>query len=386
MSIRPESASPPRVALLASGSEAAEFAALVTRSGSFELVAQAGMAKTEAAADIEWHNDARALLAQAEIDAVIVAGSHAEGVAAIQIAAECAKHAWRWGPIGRDLAEGLDGAARMQAAKRVLWPASWVRHVRPLLTETFVTTARRATYATLDITAPGPSYESWRASARSAAGGVLAQDGFFWLEALIALRGLPEYAQGATRRDQRAPAAPPRETEDIACAMLRDSGGLTSIRARWADAAPIAELVIHAPADGAANDAQPPATARLTGVAAETPDEATPGRVTLPGMNQDAWILDDLRAFAAAVRDHGVAERVAERAAHSEAVLARRVPGLAPKRDLAPPTGAASDADAALDLSLATTALLETIYLSARTMSSEQPRKLYEAQRCPCPF
>ncbi|MCA9243521.1 MAG: hypothetical protein KDA32_06175 [Phycisphaerales bacterium] len=376
---------PPRVALLVSGEDAARFADLVRRSEVFEVVAQAGMPRNEAVTDIEWHNDARALLAQSGVDAVIVAGSAAEGVNAIQLAAECGKHAWRWGPIARDLAEGLDCAERMKAAKRVLWPASWLRHVQPLLSESFISVARGATYITFDLCATGPSYQSWRASLRGAAGGVLAQDGFFWLEAMIALRGLPEFVQAVTRRDQHLPGAPPRETEDLAGVLLRYADALVSVRATWDIQEGESRICWHAPAGGATDQEPVRASAVLKQAGVVVSRGGTAPTIKTPEMTGEAWVIDDLRRFAGMIQDTIAGEQAAERAARHEAALARRLPGLA-RREPPREGDAPNDVDWALELSLATTALLETVYLSARTMSPEQPRKLYEAQRCPCPF
>ncbi len=170
------------------------------------------------------------------------------------------------------------------------------------------------------------------------AAGALIYAGYDLLEALVALRGLPDSVT-AIIGNYRGGNSPTRETEDTSTALLRyPAGGSAIIRVTW-------DL--------------PPTSARLVHFSATHRVELTADEVILAdvaGNTQDRqplggdYLAGELSRFVELVRNR------------------------ARDRALLP-----------LERHLAVSALLETIYLAARTGHPESPAKLYEAQRWPGP-
>jgi predicted dehydrogenase len=79
----------------------------------------------------------------------------------------------------------------------------------------------------------------------AAGGGVLMHDAYASVEAVLALRGMPDNVSAAIGRCRNLPQQPPRETEDVATAILRyEDGGIVAIRVGW-DIAPFEQVTQH---------------------------------------------------------------------------------------------------------------------------------------------
>lgn len=295
----------------------------------------------------ELFDDTRVMLAQGELRAVLVLASVRVGVEIGNLAAEHGVHILRTGPLARNFGEGADALRRARAAGTVLRVVSDWDHVG----EDVRTLARRMDgrpiYSELNVSEPGPSLNSWRSSLVDAGGGAAATSAAPLLEALIGLRGLPESVLAGVARCRRPPGLAPRETEDIAAAVLRfEGGGLASLRALW-DQPPDSESQTHHTPDHTLRIARDPNQPADTATdRAELTDAR--GAVLESRLLPPATLARELSRFATQIADAGGDEL---------ASLQER--------------------------QLALCALLETLYLAARTGQPEQPRKLYEVHRWP---
>ncbi len=195
----------------------------------------------------------------------------------------------------------------------------------------------RVRFSELRAAADGPSPSSTRAHLAEVAGGALADVGYNLLEALVGMRGLPSSVAALT--GQLVGGSTAREAEELAAALLRyEDGGSAIVRAAW-DLRPAEQHLLHQGPDGGVvlTDEE---VALLD--AAGKPLERRP----LPS---DYWV-SELSRFAELVR-----------------------------------SAARDRASAPLERHLAVSALLETIYLAARTNHPESPRKLYQVQGWPEP-
>lgn len=305
-----------------------------------ELVGQAGMPQAAAAPEAPWFDDARVLVTRGAMQAVLLASSTRRDAELAALVAERELPVWRLPPVARTFAEATEAVTRMRRASSVQRVASWWEHVvdhawhelswpadfKPLLSE-------------LHLRAPGPPLESWEASAGEAAGGVLARDAYNLLEALVALRGLPETVTAAVGRFRPGAGRTLRETEDSAVAILRYAGGgFAALHAAW-DLPPPEQRLVHA---GAA--------ASVT---------LSPEEVAVRDLDGRAIDTRPLPADPLGVELLRFAELVG--------------------------SGARDRASAPLERHLAVTALLEATYLAARTGHPESPRKYYQAQGWPEP-
>jgi predicted dehydrogenase len=329
-----------RVGLIAEGERLALVAPAVQACPLVQLCGQSGMPQTAALPDIPWFDDRRQLIGHPDVQAVLLATTTRGDLGLGAMALERGLPVWRLPPIARSFAEAAELAAAVARQTTVYRVASWWEHVenhawrelqwpddfQPILSE-------------LRVAVRGPDPQSWRCNLAEAGGGVLTHDAYGWLEALVAVRGLPETLCATVARQRVAPGAAPRETEDAALATLRYAGdGSAALRAAW-DAPPFEQTLTHH------------------------------GHSATVTLNADEVTLLDA---AGTLRDrHPLPTDFLAGELHR---FAEWVGGDAHAR-----------AAAALERHLAVSALLETIYLSARTNHPESPRKLYEAQGWPLP-
>lgn len=327
-----------RVGLVAPAERAPQFVEALRGNTHFVIAAQAGMPQSAALPAIEWFSDQRVLAAQGGIDLLIACAAPRAMVDLSAIAAAHAVHLWRMPPPGRSFAETTEIVQRHRAAGLVYRIASWwdmvadalrtcLEHadgLRPLLSEVYVRAA-------------GPTLEQWPASQVDFGGGVLAADAYGMLEALVAVRGLPDSLVASTGRFRRAAAGAPRETEDVALAILRyEGGGLGMIRAAW-DIQPFKQTTLHHSADR---------SMRFTLEEVALVDASWRRMVQRP-LPRDL-LLSELAILAGEIR--GDRDRTQGQERH-----------------------------------IAVAALLEAAYLSARTGQPESPQKLYDVQKWPVP-
>jgi predicted dehydrogenase len=299
------------------------------------------MPQSAALPDAQWYDDTRVLIAQGEIDALVIGTSPRVGATMGAVAASHDVHVWRRPPLGRNFAEAVEVARRMQTVTVVCRIASWWEHVESQLRWAFgVQGGFKALFSELLVSAAGPSLKSWRSSQVDAGGGVLAYEAYPALEALTALRGLPASVVGAIGKCRRRPEEAPRETEDVASAIYRyDGGGIASVRATW-DIRSFENLTAHHGADSSIRYG-------VDSVSVSAADGEVLEERGLP----DGSLAAEMVRFAAEIAEHPQTE---------------------------------SDTSS-IERHLAVSALLEATYLSSRTGQPEIARRLFEVQKWPEP-
>ena len=328
-----------RVGLIAAAEEAPRYAKAIADCAHFELIAQGGMPQQAALSDVEWHDDSRVLVAQTDIDAAILAVSPKQSAYLAETAAAEGVHVWHEPPLGRNLAEAAEIARRLANVPVVYRVASWWEHAAGTVREASEGIEDFAPlFSEIVVRAAGPPLNSWRSSLTTSAGGVLACDGYGVLEALVALRGLPESVVAATCKCRRRAGEAPRETEDVLTAVYRyENGGLASVQASW-DIAPPHRASSHhgtqqslrysdSTVEVLGHDGQPVATRDLA----------------------VDYLACEMDYFAAAIRGEKPAQ----------------------------------PSDASMRRHLMVSGLLEATYLSAHTQQPEQPGRLFGAQSWP---
>jgi predicted dehydrogenase len=338
---QPAADAPIRVGLITSAECVEPYPAAIASCPDLRIVAASGMPQSAAPAEATWFDDTRALIAQSGVDAVLLATSPRAGIELGNVATAHALHVWRTPPIARSFAEATDAVQRARSAGVVYRVQSWWEHaaeeVRAALK---LRESQRSLYTTITVRADGPPLQSWRSSLVDAGGGVLVTDAYPLLEALVAVRGLPDSLYAAIGKCRRAGGLAPRETEDVAFALLRyEGGGLVSLAANW-DLQPFQWVCEHH---------SPEATVRI-----ET------GRVSIFAADHTLLHCQDLRTGSLTTELQRFAQAIRDRAAREAAAGT-------PERHIA------------------VMALIETIYLAARTGQPEAPRKLYEVSKWPEP-
>lgn len=300
----------------------------------------AGTAAPGSLADVPRFDDPRQLLSQPRLEAVLLASSTRSDLELAALATERGLHVWRPPPLAADFAAATEMVTQAKQSPTVHRVASWWEYVLDHVWHELDWPADFApVYSDLRAAAPGPPADARQARAGQVAGGALAQAGYALLEALVALRGLPDLVVGAAARFRKGAGGGPRETEDAAAAILRYAGGGHAVVAAAWDLPPLEQQLVHH---------SPTATVMLTAeeVRLERVDRPAPERRPLPG----DYLADELMRFAEVVR-----------------------------------SGARERATLPLERHVAVSALLETIYLAARTGHPESPRKLYQVQGWPEP-
>jgi predicted dehydrogenase len=333
-------AGPLRIGLIADPQRLKPLAQVVESCVLVHLVAQAGMPQAAALRDAAWFDDPRVLIAHPELEAVLLATAPRKAALMAGLAAGRGLHVWQLPPLACTFAEAVETAGRARKLATIYRVASWWEYVAEnVWHELRWPTAFKPLYSNLHTSAPGPAPESWRADSADTAGGALTDLGYPLLEALVATRGLPDSVNAAIASYRTTAAGGPRQTEDTAVAILRYSGGGTAlIHAAW-DQPPFEHRLVHQSAD---------ITAVLTREEAAVldPTGAALDRHPLPG----EFLAHELLRFTECVR------------------------GQARERAALP-----------LDRHLAVHALLEAVYLAARTGHPEAPGKYYQVQGLPEP-
>jgi predicted dehydrogenase len=327
---------PLRAALIAPADAAPAHVEALARTGRFRLAAQGGLPQNAVAPGVAWSDDLRVLLAQSELDAVLLAGSVRDSVELAADALGRGLHVWRQPPLGRTFAETTDLLRRAREAERVLHVPSWWDQIREGVRGLMrAEDGFRAAASELRIATVGPELASWRSSLVDAGGGVLSLDAYALLECLVAIRGVPESVAASVGRCRVRGTPTPRETEDSAAALLRYGGG---------DSAVVTALWDVPPYESAAWFHSAGVSLRIDGRRA-TLYNAT-GAATDERTHPEDFAAADLSRFAADIAARDRAESLARQERHA-----------------------------------AVASILEAAYLSARTGQPESPRRLYEAQR-----
>ncbi len=329
-----------RTGLIASGERLDLVAPAVQACPLLELTGQSGMPQAAALPKVPWLDDWRVLMDQADLQAILLATTTRNDAELGAMAAQRGLHVWRLPPLARSFAEAAEIAGNIKRHATIYRLASWWEHVADHVwheldwPENF-----QPLFSDLRISAVGPVAGSWRTSMNEAGGGVLANDGYAQLEALVAVRGLPESVSAAVGSCRPQPGGAAGDAEDTALAILRYSGGgMAAVRATW-NLPPIEQQLLH---HGQV------ATVRLTGEEASVSD-ADGGLRDRHPLSGD-YLASDLHRFV-----QWVGGDARDRAAE------------------------------AVERHLAISALLDTVYLSARTGHPESPRKFYEVQGWPLP-
>ncbi|MCK4343622.1 MAG: hypothetical protein KAY37_18065, partial [Phycisphaerae bacterium] len=224
-----------RVGLIADAERLEMLAPAARACSLLKMIGQAGMAQAAGLPDVPWFDDRRVLLEHPELQAVLLVTSTRRDAELGARAIERGLHVWRLPPLARNFAEATEIAADAKRAATVYRVASWWEHVaNHVWQELDWPDNFQPLFSELRIDTRGPGIQSWRASLVEAAGGVLANDGYALLEALVAVRGLPESVSAAVGNYRRPPGEAACETEDTALAIMRYSGGGTAmVQATW---------------------------------------------------------------------------------------------------------------------------------------------------------
>ena len=331
---------PLRIGLIADGPGLDSLAAVIDACLLIQPLGQAGMPPSAGLPEVPRFEDPRVLLAQPGLEAVMLATSTRNDVALATMASERGLHVWRLPPLARSFAEATEVAARVKKLATVYRVASWWEYVTDHVWHELQWPADfTPLFSDLRVSVRGPLPTAWRARLADAAGGALANAGYSLLEALVAVRGLPDRVAGVIGKCRQGATGPARETEDTAAAILHYAdGGTAVVRATW-DLPPFEQQMTH---HGRTN------SAALTDeeVVLTDAEGNILDRRPLPG----EFVASELLRFVEFVR------------------------GQARDRATAP-----------LERHLAVNALLEAAYLAARTGHPESPRKFYQVQGWPEP-
>jgi predicted dehydrogenase len=332
---RSESQSPMRAGVVASGPGAASLIDAVSSSPDFELAAAWGDISDDLLENVQRFDDQRILIVQSGVEAVFISTATRDAVELSRVALEKKIHVWRRPPLARHFDEASRIAPQFDDTPVVYRIASWWEHAGPEVDSALQTNDDfRLGFAEIDTQGPAPPSDSWMASKPDAGGGSLLLGAYPLVEAIVALRGMPDTVFGTIGRLRRRAREHLRETEDTCSATLRHAeGGITSIRATWD---------------------MPPYGRRLKLHGLDSTISIIDNRLTLEPVEGpvERDVVLDLR-----FPDHDIA------------LFARQI------RD-GQRTGKET-----LDRHLATLAVIQTIYLSASTGQPETPRKLYELRR-----
>jgi predicted dehydrogenase len=322
------SGGPLRVGLIADGAPLAGLKAALGSCLLLQPLGQAGMSARDGLREVPRFDDPRTLLAQPGLEAVLLATDPHQDAGLAPAAAERGLHVWRCPPLAASFAEAAEVVTRARQLPTIYRVASWWEYVSDHVWHELPWPHELA-----------PRFSDLRAGGRGPSGpdGALSGLGYPLLEALLAVRGLPDSAAAAVGRYRQGRAA--SDAEDAAIAVLRyGDGGSAVVRATW-DMPPFEHQLTHHGAD---------LSVTLTDeeVQLSGPDGNVLDQRPLPG----DFLASELLRFAEFVR------------------------GQARDRATAP-----------LERHLAVSALLETIHLSARTGHPESPHKFYRVQGWPEP-
>lgn len=343
MTVLPHANEPPaplRVGCVVGSTPLREWIAAIDPCAELQLVACAATAEEQAADFMRRCDDPHQLISDGLVDALVLDGPLGQSLELAEAALERGLHVWRRPPLGRDFGEAVAVMRKQAGGRSVYQVASWWEAVR----QEVAPVAERladvyAAQIELRLSQPGPAPFELACLPDAVGGGVLMQQAYDLLEALQALRRLPETVSGAIGRLRRQGGQPLREVEDWAAALFRYSNGTSAlVRASW-DVAPTEFLLaFHGPAESLVLTRE---QTTLHSAVAE------PVRQSMCG----SLLRRQMQAFAQAIVDPRARER-------GPAILERH---------------------------LSTSAVLEAIYLSARTSHIEAPRGFFEVQKWPEP-
>jgi predicted dehydrogenase len=322
------SGGPLRVGLIADGAALAGLKAALGSCLLLQPLGQAGMAARDGCREVPHFDDPRTLLGQPALEAVLLATDPQQDVGLAAAAAARGLHVWRVPPLAAGFAEAAEVVTLARQLPTIYRVASWWEYVSDHVWHELPWPHELA-----------PRFSDLRAGGRGAGGrdGALTGLGYALLEALLAVRGLPESAAAAIGRYRQANAA--SQVEDAAIAVLRYSdGGAALVRATW-DMPPYEHQLTHHGAELSVSLTDE--EVQLSGA-----DGSILDRRPLPG----DFLASELLRFAEFVR------------------------GQARDRATAP-----------LERHLAVSALLATIHLAARTGHPESPHTFYKLQGWPEP-
>jgi predicted dehydrogenase len=335
-----KSAGPVQVGLVADHARCRVLADAIENCLPLQLRGQAGMPQPSAASDVPWFDDARVLLGQPGMQVALLATSTRNDAELAAMAVEQGLHVWRLPPLAASFAEATEVVAQARKQGLIYRVASWWEYVAHHVWSSLEWPREfRPVFSELRVSAAAPAPGSWKLHLREAAGGALASDGYTLLEALVAVRGLPNSVDAVLSTQRRLVGGAAHETEDAAAAVLRYAGGgMAVVRVAW-DLGPAEQYTLHCSSE---------LHASLTDeeVVLSQVDGTTVDRRPRPG----DFLAHELLSLADLVRS-----RAKDRAA------------------------------APLDRHLAVSALMEALYLSARTGHPESPGTYYRAQGWPEP-
>lgn len=335
-----KSRGPVRVGLVADGARAAPLVAAIDGCLLIQPLGQAGLPPGTGLRDVPRFDDPRTLLAEPGLEAVLFATGTRGEVEFVRMAAERGLHVWRYPPLARSFAEGTELVTRLRQLPTIHRVASWWEYVADhVWHELHWPDGFTPRFSDLRVNAPQPKAVPGGVRSNDATAGVLGDAGYALLEALVAVRGLPDTVDAVIGRFRAASAAAGREVEDTAAAILRYAdGGAAALRATWD--LPGHEFMLAHHAHNASVTLTDEVVVLLDG-GGQTLDQRP-----LPS----DFLASDLLRFAELVR-----------------------------------SGARDRAAALLERHLTVTALLEAIHLAARTGHPEAPLKLYQVQGWPEP-
>jgi len=331
---------PVRVGLIADGPELRVLAAAIDACVLIQPLGQAGMAAAAAAAGIPRQDDPRVLLAQPDLEAVVLGPSTRGDVDWAAMAAEHGLHVWRLPPLAASFAEATEVVSRARQLPTIQRVASWWEYVADHVWDDLQWPAGfDPSFSDLRAGVAATSSESDAGTLGRQTGNTLTGGGYALLEALVAVRGLPESVAGMTGNCRGPSAGAESGAEDVAVAVLRYGGGGCAVLRATRGLPPIERQLTH-------HAAQATVTMTDQEVWLTAADGQEIDRRPLPG----DFLASELLLFAELVRSAGRDRAIAPFERH-----------------------------------LAASALVEAIRLSARTGQPESPRKFYEVQGWPGP-
>jgi predicted dehydrogenase len=307
-----------------------------------ELIAVADrdrdLAKERAAElHVEAYDDYRSLVVEQPMDALFVAAPPFACHDQLKLAASKGVHVWRETPMARSVHEASELlTAFEQADVRFAVGRRWQFVYESAGLDAIEDLIGRPYSARGIAVESRPDPLTWRGDSDRAGGGVLIDLGYELVDAIVQNMGLPDEVEATTARRS---GTQPYDTEDVATVALRyQNGSMAGIMAHRRSSPPMWTVVFDGPKGMLSID--PPE------VRAATAEGAKP----TPRVNSDASFYDrQIRAFA-------------------QAVLAEAKVYASPAAE-----------------HLATVAVIETAYLSARTGEAESPSHLYHLHDLPVP-
>ncbi len=219
-----------QVALIADAEQAQRLASAINACPRLRLHGQAGMAQSAALPDIPWQSDTRVLAAQTDVDAIVLAASVPDNAELAGVGLRHGTPVWQLPPLAPSFAEAAELVTLARQVSTTYSIASWWEHVLDHgwnelpWPEDF-----RPIFSDLRVNLPGPTPSSSPGKQAASTGGVLAGAAYPLLEALVAVRGLPDGVCSAVGTFRTPPGPTTPRVEDTAVAILRYADGGTGV-------------------------------------------------------------------------------------------------------------------------------------------------------------